>query len=278
MGTTDSIAANLPLPRRRVILGVRVDDVTWNEALARIAGFVASNEPHQVMTPNPEFVMRARRDPVFRALLARVDMAPPDGVGLMWAAKLLGVPLRALVPGSDLVERLATVAGNGGQRWFLLGAAEGVAAAAAAALQQRCPGLEIAGVWSGTPDPADDEEICRRIAAAAPIHVLLVAYGAPQQDLWIARNQPRLRVPVAIGVGGTFDVLAGQSRRPPALVKWLRCIWLFRLIVEPWRWRRQLALMRFALLVLYAAMRRPLQASRPRRARDVPVMPEAEDQ
>ena len=199
-------------------------------------------------------------------------------VGLMWAAKLLGVSLRALVPGSDLVERLAAATGNGRQRWFLLGAAEGVAAVAATTLQQCGPGLEIAGVWSGTPDPTHDEEICQRIEAAGPVHVLLVAYGAPQQDVWIARNQPRLRVPVAIGVGGTFDVLAGRSRRPPALVKRLRCIWLFRLVTEPWRWRRQLALMRFALLVLYEAAHRHPRISRGQRAGDVTVVPEAEDQ
>ncbi len=247
---------SLPAPRRVRILGVRVDDVTWDEALAYIARFVASGQPHQMMTPNPEFVMRARRDPAFRLLLDRVDLAPADGVGLKWAARLLGGDLQDVVPGSDLVERLAAVGMHVGQRWFLLGAAEGVAAKAAEKLRERYPGLEIAGAWSGMPDPEQDDDICRRIETANPIDVLLVAYGAPKQDEWIARNQPRLRIPVAIGVGGTFNFIAGHSRRPPRFVRQLNLIWLFRLLTEPRRWRRQLALVHFAGLVLWEWLRR----------------------
>lgn len=247
-----------PAPRRVVILGARVDDVTWEEALGRIDGFVRSREPHQIMTPNPEFVMRARHDSTFRDLLARVDLAPADGIGLKWAARLLGETIRELVPGSDLVERLAAAGAAQRQRWFLLGAAEGVAEAAGAALMRRYPGLDVAGCFAGSPRPEDDATIRRRIEQVAPIDVLLVAYGAPGQDLWIARNQPRLRIPVAIGVGGTFNFIAGRSRRPPALVKQLHLIWLFRLMTEPWRWRRQIALLRFAALVLREAASRRL--------------------
>jgi N-acetylglucosaminyldiphosphoundecaprenol N-acetyl-beta-D-mannosaminyltransferase len=245
-------------PRRVTILGARVDDVTWDEALARIATFVASGEPHQVMTPNPEFVMRARHDAEFRALLAGVDLAPADGVGLQWAARLLGDQIRAVVPGSDLVERLAAIGKGQGGRWFLLGAAEGVAASAGAELTRRHPGLQIVGTWSGSPEPAEDDAICQRIEAVKPVDVLLVAYGAPAQDFWIARNEPRLGIPIAIGVGGTFNFIAGHSRRPPAIVKRLNLIWLFRLVTEPWRWRRQLALVHFAVLVVGEAMKRRL--------------------
>lgn len=249
-------AENLPPPRRVRILGARVDDLTWDEALARVAAFIASNRPHHVMTPNPEFVMRARRDRAFGSLLDRADLAPADGVGLKWAARLLGVRIREVVPGSDLVERLAAVGMHDGQRWFLLGAAEGVAAEAAATLGERYPGLRIVGTWSGAPGPEQDDDICRRIEAARPVDVLLVAYGAPAQDVWIARNQPRVRVPVAIGVGGTLDFIAGRSRRPPPLVRRLNLIWLFRLVSEPWRWRRQRALVHFAGLVLWDSLRR----------------------
>ena len=253
------IVETLPPPRHVRILGARVDDLTWDETLARIGAFIASGEPHHVMTPNPEFVMRARRDCAFRALLDRADVAPADGVGVKWAARLLGVQIREVVPGSDLIERLAAVGMHGGQRWFLLGAAEGVAAEAAFKLQRRYPGLQIVGTWSGAPDPAQDEEICQRIEAVRPVDLLLVAYGAPKQDIWIARNQPRLRIPVAIGVGGTLDFIAGRSRRPPPLVKRLNLIWLFRLITEPWRWRRQRALVHFAVLVLWQSLRQRLQ-------------------
>ena len=263
IGMTDGrqTSESLPAPRRVHILGARVDDVTWDEALAYIAHFVASEHPHQIMTPNPEFIMRARRDPAFRSLLDRVDLAPADGVGLKWAARLLGVQVRGIVPGSDLVERLAAVGKGSGQRWFLLGAAEGVAAEAAAKLQERYPGLQIVGTWSGAPDLEQDDALCRRIEAAKPVDVLLVAYGAPRQDEWIARNQPRLRIPIAIGVGGTFDVIAGHSRRPPRFVKRLNLIWLFRLLAEPWRWRRQLALAHFAVLVVRESLRRQRKQS-----------------
>lgn len=243
------------LPRRRSVLGVRVDDVTWDETLSAVARFVASGEPHQVVTPNPEMVMAARTDPPLRTIIDRADLAPCDGVGLKWAAARLGQPIREVVPGSDLVPRMADGAASRGERWFLLGAADGVAEAAAAALVGRAPGLVVSGVHAGSPDPVHDDAICRLIEKAAPIDVLLVAYGAPAQEEWIARNQPRLRVPVAVGVGGTFNFLAGTSRVAPRWVQRAGLIWLFRLATEPWRWRRQLALARFVGLVLAEAAR-----------------------
>src|SRR5581483_12221687 len=118
------------------ILGVRVDDVTFPDALALLERFIAERRPHIVTTPNPEFVMRARRDPDFARILASAGLAIPDGVGLLLAARLRGQPLRAHVRGTDLVLELAAISARRGYRWFLLGAAEGVAAAAAAALQR----------------------------------------------------------------------------------------------------------------------------------------------
>lgn len=243
-------------PARRRILGARVDDVTWPEALARIDAFVASGRPHHVVTPNPELVMLARRDPAFHVVLEHADLAPADGVGLRWAGKLLGQPIRAVVPGSDLLERMAEPAGRRGDRWFLLGAAEGVAAEVGRILAARHPGLVIAGTWSGTPLDADADAICRRIEAAAPVDALFVAFGSPAQELWIARHQPRLRVPVAVGVGGGFNFVAGRSRRPPTVVRRLHAIWLFRLLTEPWRWRRQLRLVGFGCAVVREALGR----------------------
>ncbi len=230
--------------------------MSWAEALAHIVSFVREGSSHHVMTPNPEYVMLARRDPAVRELIESVDLSLADGVGLKWAARLLGEPLREVVPGSELVPRMALGAAERGERWFLLGAEEGVAATVGERLTAANPGLAIAGTFSGTPQPEHEEEICRRIEAAKPVDALLVAYGAPAQDLWIARNQPRLRIPVAIGVGGTFNFIAGRSPRPPEIVKRLSLIWLFRLVTEPWRWRRQLALVQFALLVGREALRR----------------------
>src|SRR2546427_462642 len=152
-----------------------------------------------------------------------------------------------------------------GWRWFLLGGAPGVAADAAAALTARYPGLGIAGAMPGSPDPAEDLTLRRAIAEAAPVHVLLVAYGAPRQERWIARNQAALDVPVQMGVGGAFNFLAGRSQRAPAWVRRMELEWAYRLATEPGRWRRQLALPAFAARATAEALRRRGRASKPDR-------------
>ena len=250
---SDPIQADRPVPRE--ILGVRIDDLSWAEALARIDGFLAVGGPHQVVTPNPELVLAARRDPAFRAVIASADLVTCDGVGLRWAGRLLGQPLREVIPGSELIERMAERGAARGERWFLLGAAEGVAETVGRVLAERYPGLIIAGSHAGSPRSDAAEAIRRRIEAAGPIDALFVAYGSPAQELWIAEQQPRLRIPVAVGVGGAFNFLAGRSRRPPEWVRRAGLIWLFRLLGEPWRWRRQLGLLRFVLLVVGARLR-----------------------
>jgi len=237
--------------RRVVILGVAIDDVLMDEAIAAVARFIAEGGPHQIVTVNPEFVMEARRNRAFRRVLAAADLATPDGFGIILAARWRGTPLRGRVTGIDLTERIAAEAARRGWSLFLLGAAPGVAERAAAALQRANPGLRIAGCYAGSPRPADEPPIRERIIAARP-DVLLVAYGHPAQDLWIARNQPLLRVPVAIGVGGTFDELAGVVPRAPALMQRLGLKWLYRLIVQPWRWRR---IMTAAPLFLWTVLR-----------------------
>lgn len=237
--------------KRVVILGVAIDDVLMDEAIAAVARFIDEGGPHQIVTVNPEFVMEARRNRAFRRVLAAADLATPDGFGIILAARWRGTPLRGRVTGIDLTERIAAEAARRGWSLFLLGAAPGVAERAAAALQRANPGLRIAGCYAGSPRPSDEPPIRERILAARP-DVLLVAYGHPAQDLWIARNQPLLRVPVAIGVGGTFDELAGVVPRAPALMQRLGLKWLYRLIVQPWRWRR---IMTAAPLFLWTVLR-----------------------
>ncbi len=231
------------------ILGVRVDNVREEETLSRIEAFVGEGRPRQVVTVNPEFVVMAQWDREFRDILNGADLALPDGVGLLWASKLLGNPLKERVAGSDLVEQLAARASRLGYSLYLLGAMPGVGDQAARALQRRHPGLRIAGTYPGSPDPTEDEEIVCRVRAASP-DILLVAYGAPTQDRWIRRNLERLGVPVSIGVGGALDFVSGTVKRAPPLVRRLGLEWLYRLTIEPWRWRRMLRLPRFAFLVL----------------------------
>lgn len=259
-----------PLPsedgdaRRRRVLGVRVDDLGWAEVLDRLAGYVdaraAGDRPRLVVTPNPEIVVQAQADLALRSILELADLVTCDGVGLRWAAGRLGQPIRAVIPGSALTLELAQhldarPAEAPGRRWFLLGAAPGVAEEAGERLRAEAPGLRVVGCFSGSPRPEDEPEIRARLAAAGPIDVLLLAYGTPAQERWLARNLYDLDVAVAMGVGGTFDFLAGRSPMPPAWVRRLGLIWLYRLLREPWRWRRQTRLLRFLALVARERLR-----------------------
>ncbi len=232
------------------ILGVRVDDVTLDETLDVVEDFIASGGPHAVVTTNTEFVMAAQRDEEFRSILNAADLSIPDGVGLIWGLRLLGTRIREHVRGTDTVERLMERAAAKGYSVFLLGAAEGVAAAAADKLKERYPQLRVAGAYAGSPDIKFDDRIVEIIRNAGHIDILLVAYGAPAQEKWIARNLPRLDISVAIGVGGVFDFISGRAKRAPLWVRRLELEWLYRLLHQPWRWRRQLALPRFAIRVL----------------------------
>ncbi|HLG71622.1 MAG TPA: WecB/TagA/CpsF family glycosyltransferase [Chloroflexota bacterium] len=227
-------------------LGIRVDDVTIDDAVERIARYVEERRPRQVATVNPEFVMAAQRRPDFKAVLDATDLCVPDGVGLTWGSRLIRQPLRGRVPGVDLTWRLAEVAARRGWRLFLLGGFDGVGQRTADRLCARHPNLQIAGTYEGSPqDPVAPE----RVREAAP-DLLLVAFGAPAQDLWIAAHKGELRVPVSIGVGGTFDFIAGRAKRAPSWLRRIGLEWLHRLVHEPWRWRRMLALPKFAILVL----------------------------
>ncbi|HUS14877.1 MAG TPA: WecB/TagA/CpsF family glycosyltransferase [Chloroflexia bacterium] len=238
------------------ILGVRVDDSPLDESLARCARMLAlppggaGGRLHQVATVNPEFVMRARGDPAFRHLLNTVDLATPDGVGIIVASAILGRRLRGRTTGVALTERLAALAARDGHRLFLLGAAPGVAAAAGRLWAARYPGLHIAGAYPGSPADSEAEEITARVTAAGA-DILFVAFGAPAQDLWIARHAAALpSVRLALGVGGVFDYLTGRVPLAPPLVRRVGLEWLYRLYQQPWRWRRMLALPAFVAAVL----------------------------
>ena len=231
------------------ILGARVDDATYGDLLEMVDASVDSGKPHHVITVNVEMLVAAHDDPAFGAVLASADLNVADSVGVMLAARLLGRPLRERVTGSDGIHRLAAHSARMGYRLYLLGAAPGVAELAAENLQAASPSLRVAGTYAGSPRVSDEYDIIQRIRAANP-DLLLVAYGVPAEEKWIARNRSRLGVPVMVGVGGAFDFAAGVTKRAPGWMQRLGLEWLYRLVSEPWRWRRQLALPRFCLLVL----------------------------
>jgi N-acetylglucosaminyldiphosphoundecaprenol N-acetyl-beta-D-mannosaminyltransferase len=201
--------------------------------------------------------------PDFAKILEGATLSVPDGVGLMLAARLQGAPLREQVRGTDLAYGLVEWAAANRRRVFLLGAADGVAEAAAATLRHQWRNLDVAGTFAGDASPTGDAETKAAIIAAGRCDVLFVAYGAPKQERWIARNLPALDVGIAIGVGGVLDFMAGRVRRAPAIVRNAGLDWLFRLALQPARIRRQAStLPAFAIMAV-------AKAARMRLARDV---------
>ena len=238
------------------ILGVRVDRVGQDAALTAIEGMIARRrasttevECEQVVTVNAEFVMAAQKNEDFRIAINAAALSLADGIGVVLATRYLGRPVPERVTGTDILPVLAQRCAAAGYRMYLLGAAPGVAEAAAERLRQVAPGVIIVGTYAGSPAVAEEEAILERIRQAGA-DVLCVAYGAPGQDLWIWRNRRRLPVAVAMGVGGAFDFLSGRQRRAPEGMRRMGLEWLYRLYREPWRWRRMLALPRFAVQVL----------------------------
>lgn len=220
------------------------------EAVARIGELAEGAALHQIVTANPEFVMAARQDQEFLDILQSADLCLADGIGLVWAARVIGTPLPERVPGSELVYELAAWCAAHDKSIFLLGAEPGVADAAGQIFQARYPNLTIAGTFAGSPHPKESADIVARINNSGA-DMLFVAYGAPAQDKWIRRYGERLTsVRAAMGVGGALDFVTGRSKRAPGWVQRLGLEWFHRLIMEPWRWRRMLALPRFAWQVI----------------------------
>jgi N-acetylglucosaminyldiphosphoundecaprenol N-acetyl-beta-D-mannosaminyltransferase len=216
--------------------------------LERIGRLVESAGQHMIATVNPEFVMRAQRDREFARILESADLCLADGTGVVWALRRQGCSLSGPVTGTDLVMPLAELCARRGHRLFLLGARPGVAPALAARLRSTYPALEVAA-HSGSPDATGDEETLR-VVREHRTQVLLVAYGAPAQELWIDRMKDRLEISVAIGVGGAFDFLTGRVPRAPAWMRRAGLEWLHRLARQPWRIRRMAVLPVYAIKVM----------------------------
>jgi N-acetylglucosaminyldiphosphoundecaprenol N-acetyl-beta-D-mannosaminyltransferase len=238
------------------------------EAVARCDDLIRAGAPAQVVTPNAEIIMAAQGLRDLHDIINRSALSIPDGAGLLLAGRILGTPLREQVTGTDLSYRLAALAAERGYRLFLLGAADGVADDAARRLEALNPQLRIAGTFAGWSRPGGDAETRAVIAAAGQVDVVLVAYGAPWQERWIARNQAALGIPLAIGVGGVFDFMSGRTRRAPAWLRRVGLDWAFRLALQPSRFYRQLALPRFVgrvVLTRIKAMTRAPRTAPPKR-------------
>lgn len=258
-----------PVTQSVHILGTPVSDVTYAEACALAERLIQAGGAHQFATVNPEFIMAAQRDHEFMNVLNRTTLNVPDGAGVLWAARRRGVKLRQRVAGVDLMLHLCGLASRRGWRVFFLGAQPGIAERAAAALVLNHPGLIVAGTFAGSPRLEEEMAIVGRVRAAQP-QLLFVAYGAPAQDKWLARNLPLL-IPfipsiasaepvgqavsetlgiVGMGVGGALDFVVGIQKRAPDWMQQANLEWLYRLLRQPRRWRRQTALVRFVVAAM----------------------------
>jgi len=240
--------------RHICILGVGIDAVDFSATLKQLALWINApaadrSDTHQICTVNPEFIIDARRDPAFARVLQEADLCVPDGVGVLWAARSMDHPLPERVTGSDGIYRICKRAAAEGWRVYLLGAAPGVAAKTAAALINLYDGLQIVGTHSGSPADEEWPQIHARLNEAQP-DILFVAFGHPNQDLWIAQHRAELPAAVAIGVGAAFDFVAGVSQRAPVWMQRIGLEWFYRLIREPWRIKRMRKLPIFAILVI----------------------------
>ena len=236
------------MPKKVTILGVPVDAITMGEAVARIDGFIEKRTPVLVATANAEMLMRATHDGALRRILQGAAMVTPDGAGTVWAAHHLGYAMPERVAGYDMVQELMREAPAKHRRIFFFGSAPGVADKAKAKAEQLYPGIEIVGTRNGFFAAADEPAIIEEIKAAHP-DILLAALGVPKQEKWLAKHLSELGVPVAIGVGGTFDVMAGVMKRAPRWMQRAKLEWLFRGMMQPQRAGRLLALPRFVLKV-----------------------------
>jgi len=253
-----------------VVLGIPIDDLTMEEAVERIFemtdAFEMDSRPRLVATVNVDFVvntlswrLKKARHPVLLDILRRSDLVTADGMPIVWTSKLLGTPLRGRVTGSDLVPRLAEVAARRGKTMYLLGGSPGSAENAATVLKTAHPALKIAGTESPyvhvegvklVESDEEDRKIVERINRAKT-DILLIAFGNPKQEIWFDRNRHRLKVPVSIGVGGTFEFIAGSTARAPQWMQKAGIEWIYRITQDPKRlWKRYfVGFFKFGLLI-----------------------------
>lgn len=214
------------------ILGVRFDDLTQQEAAQRGRQLLEEDKFHYVVTPNPEFLLAAEKDPEFRRVLNAADLVLPDGIGVVYSAKILGTPLKERVPGIEFAEAMLSALNDMGGRLYLLGAKPGVAEEAGRRICARYPALVLCGTHDGY--FKDEQAILPEIAAAKP-DLLFVCLGAPKQEKWMARWGQHTGAKLAIGLGGCLDVFAGNVQRAPERWQKLGLEWAYRLKKEPKR-------------------------------------------
>ena len=231
------------------ILGVNVDSVTMAQAVERVEQLIAAKKNSIVATANAEMLLRATNDDELKNILNAAELVVPDGAGTVWAARHLGYEMPERVAGFDLVQELMKIAPSKGYKFFLFGSAPTIADKAKLKAEELYPNIEIVGTRNGYFTAADEAEIIAQIKNSKP-DILLAALGVPKQEKWLAAHKDELNVPVNIGVGGTFDVMAGVVKRAPKWMQRAKLEWLFRAMLQPSRASRLIALPKFVFKVV----------------------------
>jgi len=220
------------------LLDCPIDNLSLDETLDRVEEFIRTGEPHQHMAVNVDKLMKVRADPRLREIVERCDLISVDGQPLVWASRLLGKPVKARVTGIDLMEALVARAARKGWRPYFLGARSEIVARLIDQYHRRYPQLEIAGARDGYWDVAEEAVVVETIRSTKP-DILFVAMSSPKKEFFIQQHLLRLDIPFVMGVGGSFDVIAGFTRRAPRLFRTMGLEWFWRFVQEPRRmWKR----------------------------------------
>ncbi|MBA3376420.1 MAG: WecB/TagA/CpsF family glycosyltransferase [Actinobacteria bacterium] len=251
MGAVKAVTSTQLQPRAN-ILGIELDRLDMRETIARCEEIIAGRSPSQHLAVSATNIVALHNDPKLREVARSCALVSADGLGVVWASRLLGNPLPERVNAMDLMERLFEVAEEKGYRIFILGATDEVLEVAAARLRKRHPRLVIAGYRNGYYGAAEDDSVIDEIRAAKP-DILFAAMPSPKKEYWLAQHRERLGVPLLIGVGGAIDVVAGHARRAPLWVQRSGFEWFYRMVQEPRRLARRFLVGNAKFLYLLAA-------------------------
>lgn len=236
------------------ILGVNVDMVTIDEAVDTICSFLNEDKLHSVYTPNSEIIMMAYKDAEFAEVLNKSELLTADGIGVVYASKILKKPLKERAAGYDIAKKLLAELDKSEKKLFLFGGKPGIAEKAEENIKNEYKNINIVGTRNGYFKPDEEQGIIDEINNSGA-DVLFVCIGAPAQEKFIDRNRDKLKVKVAMGIGGSLDVFAGVAERAPKFWCDTGLEWLYRLIKEPKRFVRMLALPKFGLTVVFKGKR-----------------------
>jgi N-acetylglucosaminyldiphosphoundecaprenol N-acetyl-beta-D-mannosaminyltransferase len=236
-------------PNSIYLAGVRLDDISLDEVVTTVDEMISTHRPGLIATVNAEFIVAAQTNRDFRQAINTAALALADGSGATILAKLRRTPLMERIPGVDLAERLVEEAAQRGWRLFLLGGERGAAEKAAQVWTSRFPELQLAGINAGSSKPEAASAIVKEIKASQA-NLVFVAFSFPRQELWVNENLEASGASVGIGLGGTFDYIAGIRPRAPKLWRRMGLEWLYRLMTQPWRYKRMLAIPYLVWLVL----------------------------